>query len=229
MPAKKDSSTNTSSSSLSERNSGIFSIEGNKGGLSEYKLPDGIISAESIIPASISEIMKSQFKAVGLDFDVSKLALNKDNRQNLVTLRKRVEMITNNAKLLPMFAVELKKALKAGVKLARFKADMVKSALDSQIKIDQAHVDILLAMAGYQSKRNKLQMKLERRLNAIAKQNQARARYYETTWGKEAQMIDANWEATTELALNQMENKKEASEKNKQRRLESQNWMKDVH
>lgn len=221
MATKKDST-------LAQQKAAIFSIEGNKGGLSQYKMPEGIVSAEGIIPEPIKAIMQTQFKAVGLNFDVSKLALNKDNRQALVDLRKSVDLITNNTKLLPMFAVELKKALKAGVKLAQFKADMVKAALDSQIKIDQAHVDVLLAMAGYQSKRNKLQMKLERRMNALAKQDAARARYYDTTWGKEAQLIDASWENITEMALNDLDSKKEASDKRKQRAIDNQNWLREA-
>lgn len=214
---------------LKDQKAALFKVENAEGGLSKYQLPSNVVSAQEFIPQPVQAILKAQFEAVGLKFDISKLALNKDNRQTLVDLRTQVTLIQNNAKLLPMFARELKKAIDAGVKMAQFKADMVDHALKAQIKIDQAHVDTLLAFAGYESKRNRLQMKLQKRLNSLAKQEQAAQRYYNTTWGREAQAIDAHWDDITEIALGNIETSQQASSKSKERAKANQEWIREAH
>lgn len=218
----------TKQQSLKDQKAELFSIQGNQGSLTQYKLPQGIISVENLIPAPVQAMIAAQLKSVGLNFDISKLALNKDNRELLKELKATVDLISNNAKLLPQFAVELKRAMKAATKMAEFNADLVKAALKEQANIDSAQVDILLALTGYQSKRNKLEMKLERRQKMLAHVQQARSRYYETTWGKEAQYIDAVWNDVTEVAIAQIDSRKEIATKDKERKLANQTWLKDA-
>lgn len=174
---------------VKEQKSALFSIDGNAGSLSQYKLPAGVVSVDAMLPDPVKAVLAAQFKAVGLNFDVSKLALNKDNRQVLEELRTTVTLIKNNTKLLPAIAGILKQAMQAATAKAQFNADIAKAALLEQAKIDSAQADILLALMGYRSKRDRVEMKLQRRQQLQQRIQQARSKYYETTWGKKLNIL----------------------------------------
>ncbi|MCP6758782.1 MAG: hypothetical protein NHB32_08430 [Fischerella sp. CENA71] len=207
---------------VSKRN--LFAIDGNKGSLSDYQLPKNVVSCQSIIPAPVQQILATQFKSVGLNFDITKLALNKDNRQLLKELKTTIDLITNNAKLLPQFAAELKKAMKAATKMAEFNADVVKASLKEQHKIDSAQADILLALAGYVHKRDRLALKLERKLQKLARVHAAQARHYDTTYGKEAELLDAQFDFVTDAALAATETKRLTAQASRDRKVKNQQW-----
>lgn len=218
-------------SNLKAQKAELFAIDsGVKNGQLQqgYKLPKNMVTVQSVIPAPIQSMMATQFKSVGLNFDVSKIALNKDNRQSLKNLRETVELIQNNSKLLPEIATCLKKAMKAATKQAKFNADIAKSAMKEQLKIDNAHADVLLGLMGYTEGRNKIQARLERKKLQMEKRHEARTRYYDTTWGKEAQTIDAIWANVTDVALEKHETKKLKSNAKKQRKVESEQWLRDA-
>lgn len=219
-------------SNLKVQKAELFAIDGGvKGGQLQqgYKLPKGMVTVQSVIPAPIQSMIATQFKSVGLNFDVSKLALNKDNRQSLKNLRETVELIQNNSKLLPEIASCLKKAMKAATKQAKFNADIAKSAMKEQLKIDNAHADVLLGLMGYTEGRNKIQARLERKQKAMERTQQARERFYDTTWGKQAQVIDAKWQNMTDMVLEQEETKKKKSDAVKKRKIDSEKWLQDAN
>lgn len=219
------------SDAIKKATSSVFAIDGGKGtssDLSNYKLPTGVISVKSMIPEPVQKIISTQFQSVGLNFDVNALALNKDNRGALKDLRMVVDMIQNNAKLLPSFATELKKAMKAATKMAEFNADIVKSSLKEQHKIDEAQADILLALAGYRSKSNKLAMKLELKVKRMQKVDEARARMHQGVFGEEVQLIDAQFEQVKALKLNQLQAQKTKDARRHERKINNQNWQAEV-
>lgn len=178
---------------------GIVAIGRNSGSITDYKLPTGVIAANQVIPAPVTAIIQQQFASVGLKFDVNKLALNKDNRAALQELRVTVDLIKNNAKILPALAKELKAAMSAATKQAEFNADLVKHSLKEQHNIDNVQADILLAMAGYTSKSQKLAAKLERKMEKIQRIQQAQTKHYNASHGKELEAIDANWDLLTSI------------------------------
>lgn len=219
------------SSSLKRQTAELFAIDGGvkNGSLQQgYKLPKGMLTVQSVIPPQAQAMIKAQFQSVGLNFDISQLALNKDNRKSLDNLRETVDLIQNNAKLLPEIASLLKKTMKAATKQAKFNADVAKAAMKEQLKIDNAHADVLLGMMGYNQGRNKIQARLERKAKQMQKVEEARARFYDTTWGKKAQVIDAHWANLEDIALEQAETKRIKSEKSKQRKIKNENWQQDA-
>lgn len=206
------------------KNGGLVAIERGQGNFTDYKLPEGVISCNKIIPVQVQQIMQAQFKSVGLDFDCTKLALNKDNRQALAELRQTVDLIKNNAAILPALAKELKAAMKAATKQAEFNADMVKESLKQQHKIDSAQADILMALAGYQSKSQKLAAKLERKLQKLQAVQKAQQNHYNATHGKELESIDANWELITSVKLEKIEANKRVGEQQTKRQKNNIAW-----
>jgi hypothetical protein len=210
--------------------SNVFSIDtGSKGGkLADYKMPNGIVSVGAMIPASVQAMMSTQFKSVGLNFDISKLAMTKDNRQALQELKLVVDMIRNNASLLPAFAAELKKAMSAAKKMADFNADMVKSALKTQHHIDEKQSEILLALCGYQSKTNTLKLKLERKVALILKTEAAKANFLNSSYGKQQELVDCQFEELLNVKLNQLQNREAQSKKRNERKIKNQDFLGSV-
>ena len=209
--------------------SNVFSISGNKGSLSQYKLPDGIISVDSIIPPQAQAILEAQFKSLGLPFDISGLAIKAgaDNRAALKQMEETVELLANNAALLPRWVAVIKKALKVATKSAQAQAQVIKASLKEQANIDEAHADMLLALMGYNKKRNSLQLKLERKVKQQEAITQAQATYYEKSWGAAKQRIDAQYEFLTDVALEKETTKTKQMEASKIKQLNREEWVRE--
>lgn len=227
--AAKNTNPSSSSNVLTLPSSNVFSIGGNKGSLSQYQLPNGIVSVDSIIPPQAQAILEAQFKSLGLPFDISGLAIKAgaDNRQALKQMEETVEMLFRNAELLPRWVATIKKALKVATKSAKAQAEIVKASLKEQHQIDEAHADMLLALMGYNKKHNTIALKLQRKAQQQEAIMNAQARYYETTWGKEAQLIDAQYQFLTDVALQKTETKQLKAQTNKEKALDRENWMKE--
>lgn len=193
-----------------------------------YSLPKGVVSASSIIPAPIQAMIQSQFASVGLNFDISKLALNKDNRETVRQLMDTVELIQNNADMLPKIAGCLKKAMKAATKQAKFNADIAKSALTEQLKIDKAQADVLMALMGYNQGRSKIEAKLERKYQQQQEISAAQSRYYDESWGREKQLIEAKRGYLTDVAMKRFETREKQEKANADRQVRREQWKQDV-
>jgi hypothetical protein len=210
---------------------GLFAISGGfSGGKLQqgYSLPKGIVTASSIIPSPVQAIISSQFANVGLNFDISKLALNKDNRETVRQLMDTVELIQNNADMLPKIAGCLKKAMKAATKQAKFNADIAKSALIEQLKIDKAQADVLMALMGYNQGRSKIEAKLERKFQQQQRITEAQTAYDNESWGAQNRLIKAKYDFFTDVALKRVETREKQEKANADRQVRREQWKQDV-
>jgi hypothetical protein len=152
-------------------------------------------NAHEILPEFIQFKLKALTTKYGIPFDLSDIGVNGDMPEQVRALRKIVEMVEGNSKLLPEMLKLIKRLLKAEIKLAQFHRGCVSASLKHQEKIDKFTADIFLKMAGYQSNSAKLEHRTNVRSQLKQNRSDAYADYYRTTvYGEESKLIDAEFE-----------------------------------
>jgi hypothetical protein len=151
--------------------------------------------AKLILPPAIQGKLTSLGKKYNLPFDLSNIGLDGKMADNVKALRKIADMVAADSKLLPEMMKQIKRLMKAEIKLVDFHKSLVSEAIKHQEKIDKATADIFLAMAGYQSRSTKLEHRTNARNAIKEKRTQAYTNHYQNTvFASEAEIIDAEYE-----------------------------------
>ena len=151
--------------------------------------------AKLILPPAIQGKLTSLGKKYNLPFDLSNIGLDGKMAGNVKALRKIADMVAADSKLLPEMMKQIKRLMKAEIKLVDFHKSLVSEAIKHQEKIDKATADIFLAMAGYQSRSTKLEHRTNARNAIKEKRTQAYTNHYQNTvFASEAEIIDAEYE-----------------------------------
>lgn len=151
--------------------------------------------AKLIIPPAIQIKLTSLGKKYNLPFDLSSIALDGKMADNVKAMRKIADMVSADSKLLPEMLKQIKRLMKAEIKLVEFHKTLVTEAIKHQEKIDRTTADIFLQMAGYQSRSTKLEHRTNARNAIKEKRTQAYTNYYQNTvFASEAEIIDAEYE-----------------------------------
>lgn len=151
--------------------------------------------AKLIIPPAIQIKLTSLGKKYNLPFDLSNIALDGKMADNVKAMRKIADMVSADSKLLPEMLKQIKRLMKAEIKLVEFHKNLVTEAIKHQEKIDRTTADIFLQMAGYQSRSTKLEHRTNARNAIKEKRTQAYSNYYQNTvFASEAEIIDAEYE-----------------------------------
>ena len=120
-------------------------------------------SAAQMVPPAIASKLSHLSKVYGLPIDLGQISLQDANLENIKAMRKVIDMLSSNSKLLPELIKLTSQLLRSDIKLAEFHKNLTKAALRHQEKIDQEMAEIFIAMAKGGGKANKL----EHRTNVI--------------------------------------------------------------
>jgi len=151
--------------------------------------------AKLILPPAIQGKLTSLGKKYNLPFDLSNIALDGKMADNVKAMRKIADMVSADSKLLPEMMKQIKRLMKAEIKLVEFHKNLVAEAIKHQEKVDKATADIFLAMAGYQSRSTKLEHRTNARNAIKEKRTQAYTNHYQNTvFASETEIIDAEYE-----------------------------------
>lgn len=162
-----------------------------------------VISADAklLLPPAVQGKLSALTTKYGIPFDLSNIALDGKMADNVKALRKIVDMVEGDSKLLPEMLKLIKKLMKAEISLAKFHRGCVTASLKHQEKLDKVTTDIFLKMAGYQQKASKREHRTNVRNQLIEKRTQLYSDYYQNTvYGEESKIIDVEFQT---LASNQ--------------------------
>jgi hypothetical protein len=148
-----------------------------------------------ILPPAVQTKLSALTTKYGIPFDLSNVALDGKMADNVKALRKIVDMIEGDSKLLPEMLKLIKKLMKAEISLAKFHRGCVTASVKHQEKLDKVTSDIFLKMAGYGQKASKREHRTNVRSQIIEKRTQAYSDYYQNTvYGEESKIIDVEFE-----------------------------------
>ena len=151
--------------------------------------------AKLMLPPAIQTKLSAITQKYGLPIDLSNVSLEGDLPTQIKAMRKIVDMVEGNSKLLPELMKQMKRLFKAEIKLAQFHKLTVKAAIKHQEKIDKQTADIFLQMAGYGQRTSKREHRTNVRNQIIEKRTQAYNDYYQNTvYGEESKIIDVEFE-----------------------------------
>lgn len=184
-------------------------------------------SGQLMIPPAIAAKLQHLGKTYNLPLDISNVTLGDGTLAgNIAAVRKIVEMVNNDSKLLPELLKLIKQLMRAEIKLAKFHKNLTKAAIKHQTKLDKQCADIFLAMAGFQAKTSKLEQKTNARTNLIQKRSQQWSTYYEdSVYGAEAQLIDTEFELAASNRQALTASKQQQLELKAQRKKESIDYI----
>ena len=151
--------------------------------------------AKLLLPPAVQGKLSALTQKYGIPFDLSNIALDGKMADNIKAMRKIVEMVEGDSKLLPEMLKLIKRLMKAEISLAKFHRGCVTASVKHQEKLDKVTSDIFLKMAGYGQKACKREHRTNVRNRIIEKRTAAYADYYEqTVYGTEAKLIDVEFE-----------------------------------
>lgn len=151
--------------------------------------------AKLMLPPAIQGKLSALSTKYGIPFDLSNVALDGKMAENIKAMRKIVEMVEGDSKLLPEMLKLIKRLMKAEISLAKFHRGCVTASLKHQEKLDKVTADIFLKMAGYQQKASKREHRANVRNQIIEKRTQAYSDYYQdTVYGEESKIVDVEFE-----------------------------------
>jgi hypothetical protein len=163
----------------------------------ETKFEAGIIQtagAKVMLPPAILGKLSALTAKYGIPFDLSNIGLDGKMAENVKSLRKIVEMVEGDSKLLPEMMKLIRRLFKAEIKLAQFHKLVTKASIKHQEKIDKECVDIFLMMANAGAKSVKREHRTNVRNQLIEKRSEAYSNYYQdTVYGAESKLIDAEY------------------------------------
>lgn len=152
-------------------------------------------SAKLMIPPVMQAKLSHISKVYGLPVDLGAVSIDQVTPENTKALRKIVDMVSNNSKLLPEWMKLVSQLLKSDIKMAEFHKNLTKAAIKHQESIDQETAEIFLAMAKHGAKSNKLEHRMNTRANLIDKRDAAYERHYdESVFGNESRIIDVEYQ-----------------------------------
>lgn len=168
------------------------------GSSNSVKYKAGLVNtadAKLILPPAVQTKLSALTAKYGISFDLSNVALDGKMADNVKALRKIVDMIEGDSKLLPEMLKLIKKLMKAEISLAKFHRGCVTASVKHQEKLDKVTSDIFLKMAGYGQKASKREHRTNVRSQIIEKRTQAYQDYYQNTvYGEESRIIDVEFE-----------------------------------
>lgn len=151
--------------------------------------------AKLMLPPAIQGKLSALSTKYGIPFDLSNIALDGKMAENIKAMRKIVEMVEGDSKLLPEMLKLIKRLMKSEISLAKFHRGCVTASLKHQEKLDKVTADIFLKMSGYQQKASKREHRTNVRNQIIEKRTQAYSDYYQdTVYGEESKIIDVEFE-----------------------------------
>lgn len=150
--------------------------------------------AKLMLPPAIQGKLSTLSQKYGLNFDLSNIGLDGKMSENVRAIRQIADMVTADSKLLPEMMKQIRRLMRAEIKLAQFHKLVVKESIKHQEKLDKQTADIFLAMAGYQTKSTKLEHRTNVRNQLKEKRTQAYSSYYQNSvFGAESEIIDAEF------------------------------------
>lgn len=164
----------------------------------EVKFKAGVIQtsdAKILIPPAIQGKLDALGKKYNLPFDLSNIALDGKMAENVKGIRQIADMVEGDSKLLPEMLKQIRRLMRAEIKLAQFHKLLVKAAVKHQEKLDKQTADIFLAMAGYKASATKLEHRTNLRSQLKEKRTAAYLSYYDNSvFGEESKLIDVEFE-----------------------------------
>lgn len=150
--------------------------------------------AKLMIPKEVRSKLSALSKKYGLSFDLSNISLEGKMADNVKAIRQVADMVTGDSKLLPEMMKQIKRLMRAEIKLAQFHKLVVKESIKHQEKMDKQTADIFLAMAGYQAKSTKLEHRTNVRNQLKERRTAAYSNYYQNSvFGAESAIIDVEF------------------------------------
>lgn len=150
--------------------------------------------AKVILPPAIQGKLTALSQKYGLSFDLSNIGLDGKMADNIKAIRAIADMVEGDSKLLPEMMKQIRRLMRAEIKLAQFHKLVVKESIKHQVKLDKQTADIFLAMSGYQSKTVKLEHRTNVRNELKLKRTNAYANHYKNSvYGDESEIIDAEF------------------------------------
>lgn len=150
--------------------------------------------AKLMLPPAIQGKLSALTTKYGIPFDLSNIGLDGKMVENVKALRKIVEMVEGDSKLLPEMIKLIRRLFRAEIKLAQFHKLLTKASIKHQEKIDKECVDIFLMMANAGAKAAKREHRTNVRNQLIDKRTEAYSGYYQkTVYGAESEIIDAEF------------------------------------
>ena len=162
------------------------------------KFKAGVVTTSDsklMIPPAIQTKLTALGQKYGIPFDLTAIALDGTMASNVKAIRKIADMVEADSKLLPEILRQIRRLMRAEVKLAQFHKLLTKAAIKHQEKLDQETAEIFLAMAGFQAKTTKLEHRTNVRNQLKEKRTQAYVSYYDkSVFGEESKLIDVEFE-----------------------------------
>lgn len=157
--------------------------------------------AKLMLPPAIQGKLSALTTKYGIPFALDNIGLDGKMADNIKALRKIVDMVEGDSKLLPEMLKLIKRLMKSEIKLAQFHRGLVTASLKHQEKIDKYTADIFLKMAGHGAKSKKLEHRTNLRNDLKEKRTTAYNNYYkDSVYGAESELIDVEFQT---LASNQ--------------------------
>lgn len=151
--------------------------------------------AKILIPPAIQGKLTELGSKYGLPFDLANIGLDGKMAENVKAIRKIADMVEGDSKLLPEMLKQIRRLMRAEIKLAQFHKLLVKAAIKHQEKLDKETAEIFLAMVGFKSKTSKLEHRTNVRSQLKEKRTKAYEQYYNNSvFGEECKLIDVEFE-----------------------------------
>jgi hypothetical protein len=151
--------------------------------------------AKILIPPAIQSKLTTLGSKYGVPFDLANIALDGKMAENVKAIRKIADMVEGDSKLLPEMLKQIRRLMRAEIKLAQFHKLLVKAAIKHQERLDKETAEIFLMMAGFKSNTTKLEHRTNVRNQLKEKRTNAYVNYYDqTVYGEESKLIDVEFE-----------------------------------
>lgn len=164
----------------------------------QVKFKAGVVQtsdAKILIPPGIQSKLAALGSKYGIPFDLANIALDGKMAENVKAIRKIADMVEADSKLLPEMLKQIRRLMRAEIKLAQFHKLLVKAAIKQQEKLDKETAEIFLAMAGYKATATKLEHRTNVRNQLKEKRTEAYINYYDkSVYGEESKLIDVEFE-----------------------------------
>ncbi len=182
--------------------------------------------AKLMLPPAIQGKLSALTTKYGIPFDLSNIGLDGKMADNVKAMRKIVEMVEGDSKLLPEMIKLIRRLFKAEIKLAQFHKLLTKASIKHQEKIDKQCVDIFLMMANAGAKAAKREYRTNVRNQLIERRTQAYGEYYQNTvYGAESEIIDAEFAVLESNKTILSASKTERTEFNAQRKQKIEEYV----
>ena len=186
MDIRKQSKTSQTSTNVSNRTKEDKTF---KAGLLKT------VDSKTVLHPAIQGKLTALGQKYGIPFELSNIGLDGKMAENVKSLRKIVEMIEGDSKLLPEMLKLIRRLMRAEISLAKFHRGLTTASIKHQEKLDKVTADIFLKMAGYQSKSGKLEHRTNVRNQLKEKRTAAYTNYYQNSvFGTESELIDVEFE-----------------------------------